>query len=110
MNVTVSNASAVIGEKSLFKNVFFQACAGDSILIKGASGLGKTTFLHLLAGLLPPAEGKILLGDVNIAALNEERRCIFRRNNIGVVFQKLNLIEYLTPVENIQLGVKGFLP
>ena len=109
MDIAVSNAVVSINNKNevLFKIASFYANSGEFILIKGASGKGKTTYLHLLAGLFCPDEGEVRIGESCINRLDEESRCLFRRQHIGIVFQKLNLIEHLTPLENIELSVRG---
>lgn len=109
MNISLSNIIVKIGpeQRSLFKISNLEILSGAKILIKGASGKGKTTFLHLLAGLFVPAQGHIRVGDTEITALDDEHRTLFRRHNIGIVFQKLNLIEHLTALENIELSLRS---
>lgn len=89
---------------SLFKIKSFKVSSGSQLLIRGASGKGKTSFLHLLAGLLLPVAGSVKVGNTEITRLSEKQRTLFRRNNIGIVFQKLNLLEHLTALENIDLA------
>ena len=69
----------------------------------GASGSGKSTLLHLLAGLDRPTAGAVLVGGVDLAALNDDRRTLLRRRRIGLVFQDFNLIDVLTAEENVAL-------
>ena len=109
MDIAVSNIVVSIKPKSrvLFSIASFYARSGESILIKGASGKGKTTFLHLLAGLFCPEAGEVRIGESYINRMDEESRCLFRRQHIGIVFQKLNLIDHLTPLENIELSVRS---
>jgi ABC-type lipoprotein export system ATPase subunit len=78
---------------------------GERVLIQGASGRGKTTFLHLLAGLFLPASGVIEVGDQRLTTMTDEERCDMRRQKFGIVFQKLNLIEHLTALENVRLAL-----
>ena len=73
---------------------------GEFYAIIGKSGAGKSTFLSLLAGLDSPQEGEILFRGENI---EKEGYSKHRRDNISLVFQNYNLIEYLTPLENIRL-------
>ena len=75
----------------LFQVPSLKISSGERVLVKGASGQGKTTFLHLLAGLFTPDKGKVLVGDRRLDTLDEEARCRFRRKHVGIVFQKLNL-------------------
>lgn len=108
MNISLSKVIAKVGpeQRLLFNVPDLHIQTGQKILIKGASGKGKTTFLHLLAGLLLPNDGWIRIGDTEITNLNEDERCRFRRDHVGIVFQKLNLIEHLTALENIELSLR----
>jgi len=92
-------------KRLLFQVPHLKIATGERVLVRGASGQGKTTFLHLLAGLFPPDEGHVLVGDMRLDRLDEEARCLFRRRHVGIVFQKLNLIEHLTALENIQVAL-----
>jgi putative ABC transport system ATP-binding protein len=73
------------------------------VAIMGASGSGKSTLLHLMAGLTAPDSGRILVNGQNIADMNDRDLTLFRRRNIGLVFQAFNLIPTLTAAENIAL-------
>ncbi|SFW75649.1 putative ABC transport system ATP-binding protein [Sinomicrobium oceani] len=73
------------------------------LLILGDSGVGKTTFLHLLAGLLKPGAGEIKIGDTDIARLSHRKLDKFRGRHIGIVFQKAQFIRALTVEENLLL-------
>jgi putative ABC transport system ATP-binding protein len=77
--------------------------AGQFLAIMGASGSGKSTLLHLMAGLASPDEGRVIVKDTEINALNDRALTLFRRRNIGLVFQAFNLIPTLTAAENIEL-------
>ncbi len=81
--------------------------AGQGLLITGQSGKGKTTLLHLLAGLLTPKEGEIWVGDANIATLHKRALDRFRGQRIGLVFQQPHFIASLNLLEN--LVVAGWL-
>jgi ABC-type lipoprotein export system ATPase subunit len=107
MDINISKVKVKIGagQRPLFHIPKLEIKGGEKILIKGASGTGKTTFLHLLSGLFSPNEGSIVIGETDLASLSEEHRTVFRRKNIGIVFQKLNLIEHLTAIENIELAL-----
>ena len=75
----------------------------ENLLILGASGVGKTTFLHLLSGLLKPLDGEIDLIGTPISKLTMSEMDRFRGKNIGIVFQKPHFINSLTVKENLQL-------
>src|SRR5699024_26771 len=72
--------------------------------VMGASGSGKSTFLHCLAGLDQPTSGQVLLGETDLAGLSDSALTAIRRDRIGFVFQDGNLLPHLTAEENIDLG------
>ncbi len=78
--------------------------AGETTLITGASGKGKTTLLHLLGGLLKPTSGEILIDDTAISSLTSKKLDYFRGQNIGLILQKAHFIESLNVLENIELA------
>jgi len=84
-------------------NVNFQVEKGEFVAIVGASGSGKSTLMHLLGGVDRPDVGSVFVDGHNIYDLNESELTIFRRRNIGIVYQFYNLIPTLTAEENIQL-------
>jgi putative ABC transport system ATP-binding protein len=77
---------------------------GESILILGPSGTGKTTFLHLLGGLIRPTRGQLMLNHVDLGSLSDKNLDLFRGQNIGIVFQKPHFIKSLTVWENLLLA------
>ncbi len=81
--------------------VSFDVEKGEFISIIGASGSGKSTLLHLLGGLDYPTSGKVIIDDTDIYGLKDDERTIFRRRNIGFVFQAYNLLPMLNVYENI---------
>ncbi|UYL08396.1 ATP-binding cassette domain-containing protein [Bdellovibrio sp. SKB1291214] len=86
-----------------FKIKDLQISSGERVLIKGQSGTGKTTLLHLLAGLYPPHSGEVLWAGTPISGCNENEISHRRKNAMALVFQNLNLLPYLTALENLQL-------
>jgi putative ABC transport system ATP-binding protein len=80
---------------------------GSRLLIQGPSGKGKTTLLHLIAGLFLPSEGQVSIGDYRLTSMTDEERSALRRSEMGVVFQTLNLIDHLSAFENVLLGLHG---
>ncbi|NVK51880.1 MAG: ATP-binding cassette domain-containing protein [Flavobacteriaceae bacterium] len=74
----------------------------DSLLILGESGIGKTTLLHLLAGILSPDEGSILINNTNISKLSAKKLDAFRGKNIGLIFQNTIAVSSISIYENIQ--------
>lgn len=94
----------------LFRIPRFEIPAGRKLLIHGSSGIGKTTLLHLLAGLFTPDEGEVWLGEHALHALGDAARSALRRRHVGLVFQKLNLLDHLTAAENVRLARRGASP
>ncbi|MBV9410292.1 MAG: ATP-binding cassette domain-containing protein [Acidimicrobiia bacterium] len=85
---------------------------GQLVLLRGASGCGKTTVLSVLAGILTPAAGSVRFGDVDVTSLKGQRLTEYRRHTVGVVFQAFNLVPSLSASENVQVplrsaGVRG---
>ena len=76
---------------------------GEFVAILGRSGSGKSTLLNILAGLDKPSEGKVYIDGTDIFHLSEEKRTLLRREKIGFVFQKYELLHALTVTENIRL-------
>jgi putative ABC transport system ATP-binding protein len=76
---------------------------GERVAVVGPSGSGKTTLLHLIAGILVPDAGTIRVGETDVAGLSEARRRAFRVERVGLVFQELELLEYLDVLENVLL-------
>jgi len=87
----------------------FELAPGDQIALRGESGSGKTTFLHLIAGILRPNSGDIIIDDVEMTALGESRRDALRAAKIGYIFQTFNLLQGHTVLENVLLGM-SFAP
>lgn len=78
--------------------------AGSTILVTGNSGKGKTTYLHILAGLLKPKSGEIFIDNNEITHLKGSKADKFRGKNIGVVFQKSHFIASLSVLENLEMA------
>ena len=82
----------------------FEIENGEFVVILGASGAGKSTLLNILGGMDKATHGKYLLNDKDVTSYNEKQLSLFRRNEIGFVFQFYNLIPNLTALENIELA------
>jgi putative ABC transport system ATP-binding protein len=76
---------------------------GEFLVLLGVSGSGKSTLLNLISGIDNPSSGQVIIDRVDITALDETRRTLFRRDHIGIIFQFFNLIPTLTVQENITL-------
>lgn len=79
---------------------------GEFVAIVGTSGSGKSTMLHILGGLDNPTEGNVIIRERDISKLNDNELTIFRRRNIGFVFQNYNLVPMLTVYENVVLPLQ----
>ena len=90
-------------EVNALSNVNFELEKGDLVAIIGDSGSGKSTLLHLLAGVDSPTSGDIFIQDKNITKFNKDEMTVFRRRNIGVVYQFFNLIPNINVRKNILL-------
>lgn len=84
-------------------DVSFSVKKGEFVAVIGASGSGKSTLLHMMGGLDRPTEGKVIIKDKDIYNLNDDKLSIFRRRNIGFIFQFFNLVPVLNVEENIGL-------
>ncbi len=79
---------------------------GELVALVGPSGSGKTTLLAMLAGLLQPSFGAIIIDGHELSAMRERERAAFRRRKIGFAFQSNNLVPYLTALENVELMLR----
>lgn len=108
MNILeVQNLSKVYGKDEMevraLDDVSFTVKRGEFVCIVGPSGSGKSTLLHLLGGVDVPTSGQVLIDQTDIYALDETQLAIFRRRQIGLIYQFYNLIPILTVEENITL-------
>jgi putative ABC transport system ATP-binding protein len=94
------------GELTILDGVGFSIHQGEAVAIVGASGSGKSTLLSLLAGLDVPSQGRVLLGDDDLSALDEDGRARVRGARVGFVFQSFQLLPSLTALENVMLPLE----
>jgi len=87
-------------------DVSLQVAAGEFVALVGPSGSGKTTMLSMLAALLQPSSGQILLDGQDLAGTDDLQRVTMRREKIGFTFQANNLVPYLSAVENVELMLR----
>lgn len=85
--------------------ISFSVEAGEFVSIVGPSGSGKSTLLHILGGVDKPTEGKVFIGKTDIHGLSEDKLAIFRRRQVGLIYQFYNLIPVLNVRENMSLPV-----
>jgi len=83
--------------------VSFSVEKGEFVVIVGASGSGKSTLMHLIGGVDSPTSGRVIVDHNKLYELNESELAIFRRRNVGLIYQFYNLIPTLTATENIML-------
>ena len=88
---------------SVLRNVNAELIRGETVSIKGRSGSGKSTLLNVISGIDRPDSGEIEIAGVNITALSERNRTLFRRKHIGFVYQAFNLVSTLTVEDNVRL-------
>lgn len=93
-------------EVKALDNISFSVNKGEFIAIIGPSGSGKSTLLHILGGVDKPTSGKVFMNDQDIYVQNDEQLAIFRRRQVGLIYQFYNLIPILNVVENMTLPLK----
>lgn len=105
MNLKVLKTSLQLASSTtkLFDIDEFLFASNQSYLIEGPSGSGKTSFLHSLAGLVPVQSSGIFYQDTDLLKLSLSERAAFRQKKMGLIFQKLSLIDHFTALENIML-------
>ena len=103
----VENLTKKYGKKDTevvaLDNVSFSVNKGEFVAIVGASGSGKSTLLHLIGGVDKPTSGKVYINGTDIYSLNNDNLAIFRRRQVGLIYQFYNLIPILNVKENITL-------
>src|SRR5262249_39703836 len=83
----------------------FGVAAGEQVALRGESGSGKTTFLHLIAGILAADSGRVTIDGAEMTMLGEARRDRLRAEKLGYIFQTFNLLQGYTVTENVVLGM-----
>ena len=103
----VENLTKIYGKDTTkvtaLDNVSFSVQKGEFVAIVGASGSGKSTLLHIIGGVDRPTSGKIFIDEQDIFKLNDDKLAIFRRRQVGLIYQFYNLIPTLNVEENITL-------
>ncbi len=105
VNVTKVYGSGTTAVKAV-DDVSLEVQMGELLALVGPSGSGKTTLLAMLAGLLTPTSGGIVIADRDLTKMNERQRTRFRRDSIGFTFQSNNLVPFLTVRENVELMLR----
>ncbi len=92
--------------RGVLRNLDFRADAGETVALLGASGSGKSTLLNLISGLVVPDSGGVEVAGQALESLDEEARTLFRRRQVGFVFQFFHLVPTLTVEENLRLPLQ----
>lgn len=107
--LTVSHLSKIYGKGDTATRaldyVSFTVAEGEFVAIVGSSGSGKSTLLHLMGGVDRPTSGKVLLNGQDVYARSDEALAVFRRREVGLVYQFYNLVPVLNVVENMTLPI-----
>ena len=88
----------------VLQNISFEIKEGDFVVILGASGSGKSTFLNIISGLERPDSGKVVYGGTDITALPDDKLTMFRKENIGFIFQQYYLLPNMDVDKNVKMG------
>ena len=94
------------GSEDVIRGVSMNIQPGQTVALVGPSGSGKSTLLHMMGGLDTPTSGTVIVRDKELSKMNDEQLTIFRRRNIGFIFQNYNLVPILNVYENIVLPVE----
>lgn len=94
------------GDMDVIKNLSLTIHAGEKVALVGESGCGKSTLLHVIAGLEPIQSGQVIIGQIDVAALDEAGRAALRREQLSLIFQQFNLITSLTVADNLSFEAK----
>ncbi len=93
-------------QRVVFNHLNLEIYSGEFVVLLGRSGSGKSTLLNILSGIDSPSSGRVIINDVDITALSEHERTLFRRDNVGFIFQLFNLVPTLTVQENVLLPLE----
>ncbi len=101
--VQATNVHVRFGKRVVLENFNLRVAAGESVAIVGPSGVGKSTFLSCVLGLVRPQKGSVHVCGAEIQKLTRNKRALFRADHVGVIFQHGELIDDLTAAENVAL-------
>ncbi|WP_406567841.1 ABC transporter ATP-binding protein [Dactylosporangium fulvum] len=102
--VRLTDVRKDFGNYAAIDGVCLQISAGESVAIMGPSGSGKSTLLNMVSGLDRPTSGSVVVGGQDLGRLNEKGLALFRRRQIGMIFQFFNLLDDLPALDNIALA------
>lgn len=104
-NVQLKLAS-LAGEVNILRGIDLCVGDGETIGVVGPSGSGKSTMMMVVAGLERPTSGRVQVAGADLAALDEDRLALFRRDNVGIVFQAFHLVQTMTALENVAVPLE----
>lgn len=94
------------GEVNILRGISLDVEPGEAVGLVGPSGSGKSTLLMVLAGLEKPTSGTVTVANQNFAGMNEDSLALFRRDNVGIVFQSFHLVPTMTALENVAIPME----
>ncbi len=94
------------GEVNILRGVDLTMARGESLAVVGPSGSGKSTMMMIVAGLERPSAGRVAVAGQDLGALDEDGLALFRRRNVGIVFQAFHLIATMTALENVAIPLE----
>ena len=103
MSLVLTGLGKRYGDTPVFTNVSLAVAPGEFVAIVGESGVGKSTLLNCMAGLDDWNEGSVVLDGVDIGALNDDARALWRRRHVGFVFQAFHVLPHLDVAQNVAL-------
>ncbi len=105
LDVHLKLASAA-GEVNILRGLTLEVTRGETVAVVGPSGSGKSTMMMIMAGLEKPTAGQVLVANEDLGRLDEDRLALFRRQNVGIVFQSFHLIATMTALENVAVPLE----
>jgi len=103
LSLTLGSAA---GEVNILRGIDLTVGAGETVSIVGPSGSGKTSMLMVVAGLERATGGQVMIGGKDFTRLNEDQLALFRRDNLGIVFQSFHLVPTMNAVENVAIPLE----
>ncbi|HEU0069720.1 MAG TPA: ABC transporter ATP-binding protein [Alphaproteobacteria bacterium] len=103
VELTLPSAAGMV---NILRGIDLAVQPGESVGVVGPSGSGKSTMVMIMAGLERATKGRVTVGGADYAAMNEDELALFRRNNIGIVFQSFHLVPAMTALENVAIPLE----
>ena len=110
MSLVVDGLTKTYGDVSVFRDVWLEVAAGEFVAIVGESGVGKSTLLNCMAGLDDWNQGRVTLDGADIGAMGDAQRAVFRRRQVGFVFQAFHVLPHLDVAQNVGLPLMLLAP